>query len=155
VDGLGLLPVRTTFAPDKLLRHVAGTASALGGAPATGYEIRHGRLERHGADALIDDGTPQGEGCAAGPVLGTSWHGLLEGDAVRRALLSWVAARRGRRWMPGEEPFAAVRERHLDVLGDLVEEHTDTDALLELIASGAPPDLPVLAPEGGAVCSPS
>ncbi|WP_205695687.1 cobyric acid synthase [Conexibacter sp. SYSU D00693] len=151
VAGLGLLPVRTTFAADKLLRHVAGTAF---GAPATGYEIRHGRPERHGADPLIDDGSSAGEGCAAGVVLGTSWHGLLEGDAVRRAILQWVAAHRGRDWAPGDEPFAAVRERHLDVLGDLVEEHCDTDALLALLRDGAPSDLPVLAP-GGAACSPS
>jgi adenosylcobyric acid synthase len=51
-------------------------------------------------------------------------------------------------------PFAAVRERHLDRLGDLVEEHADTDALLALIERGAPADLPVLAP-GGALCSSS
>jgi adenosylcobyric acid synthase len=85
------------------------------------------------------------EGCLAGAVAGTSWHGLLEGDAFRRALLAWVARRRGRRWTPGTEPFAAVRERHLDRLGDLVEEHVDTSALLRLIEAGAPADLPVLA----------
>ena len=141
VAGLGLLPVVTTFAPEKLLRHVAGTAF---GAPATGYEIRHGRLARLGGDALVDDGSPDGEGCVAGAVWGTSWHGLLEGDAVRRALLGRVAERRGRSWLPGDRPFAAVREAHLDRLGDLVEEHADTDALLELIVHGAPAGLPTL-----------
>jgi len=151
VDGLALLPVDTTFAPGKLVRHVHGT---LAGAPAAGYEIRHGRVRRHGAQALVDDGSPAGEGCVAGAVAGTSWHGLLEGDAVRRALLARVAARRGRDWRPGDEPFAAVRERHLDRLGDLVEEHADTAALLDLIERGAPSDLPVLAP-GGAACSSS
>lgn len=142
VDGLGLLPVSTRFHPDKLLRHVAG--HAFGGAPATGYEIRHGRLARSGGEALVDDGTREGEGCVAGAVLGTSWHGLLEGDAVRRALLGWVAERRGRDWGPGDEPFAAVRERHLDALGDLVEEAVDHAALLELIERGAPAGLPAL-----------
>ncbi|MEA2290911.1 MAG: adenosylcobyric acid synthase [Solirubrobacteraceae bacterium] len=151
VDGLGLLPVDTVFATDKLLRHTAGT---LDGLPATGYEIRHGRPVRRGGEALIADGSDAGEGCVDGAVLGTSWHGLLEGDAVRRALLRRVAERRGRDWVPGTEPFAAVRERHLDRLGDLVEEHADTAALLELVERGAPPDLPVLAP-GGALCSSS
>jgi adenosylcobyric acid synthase len=151
VDGLGLLPVETTFDADKLLRHVRGT---LDGAPAAGYEIRHGRPVRRAGEALIDDGSPDGEGCVRGAVLGTSWHGLLEGDAVRRALLARVAELSGRVWIPGDEPFAAVRERHLDRLGDLVEEHADTDALLELIERGAPSDLPVLAP-GGALCSSS
>jgi adenosylcobyric acid synthase len=144
VAGLGLLPVRTRFAPDKLLRRVAGTVPLAGGAPATGYEIRHGQPSRDGGEALIDDGTAEGEGCAVGAVLGTSWHGLLEGDEVRRGLLAWVAERRGRRWQPGTEPFAAVRERHLDRLGSLIEEHADVGALEALIEGGAPVGLPVV-----------
>ena len=138
VAGLGLLPVRTRFEREKLLRHVSGSARALGNEPATGYEIRHGRPVRKGAEALLDDGTTGGEGCVVGPVIGTSWHGLLEGDAVRRALLGWVAARRGRDWAPGDRPFAAVRERHLDALGDLIEEHADTAGLPSLTTSLAP-----------------
>ena len=102
VAGLGLLPVRTRFARDKLLRRVAGTVALAGGASATGYEIRHGDPVRGGGEAIIDDGSPEGEGCAVGAMLGTSWHGLLEGDAVRRGLLAWVAARRGRQWRRGD-----------------------------------------------------
>jgi adenosylcobyric acid synthase len=48
--------------------------------------------------------------------------------------------------------FASVRERALDVLGDLVEEHLDTDALRRLIESGPPGDLPFIPP--GAPASP-
>jgi adenosylcobyric acid synthase len=142
--GLGLLPVRTTFARDKLLRRVRGT---LAGAPATGYEIRHGRLHRDGGEPLLEPD----EGCIAGETLGTSWHGLLEGDAARRALLARVAARRGRDWRPGTRAWADVREAHLDRLGDWFAEHVDGDALLELIERGAPAGLPVIGP-GGAAC---
>lgn len=145
VPGLGLLPVRTRFEADKLLRRVRGTVPWAGGVPASGYEIRHGHPLRGSGEPLIDDGTPRGEGIAAGAILGTSWHGLLEGDAVRRALLRWVAQRRGRRWQAGSEPFAAVRERHLDRLGDLIAQHADTGALAALIERGAPSDLPVIA----------
>jgi adenosylcobyric acid synthase len=144
VQGLGLLPVRTRFEREKVLRRVAGTAGLAGGAPATGYEIHHGQPARHGGEPLIDDGSDAGEGCVDGSVLGTSWHGLLEGDAVRRGLLAWVAARRGRRWRPGSVPFAEVRERHLDRLGDLIEQHADTAALESLIEGGAPAGLPVV-----------
>jgi adenosylcobyric acid synthase len=144
VPGLGLLPIRTEFGADKLLRQVSGTVALAGGVTATGYEIRHGHPTRTGGEPLIDDGSAAGEGCAVGAVLGSSWHGLLEGDEVRRGLLSWVAARRGRRWQPGRESFAAVRERHLDRLGDLVAEHADTEALAALIEGGAPAGLPIV-----------
>lgn len=140
VDGLGLLPVETTFAPEKLLRRVSGRSARFGGAPATGYEIRHGDPRPDdGAQPLLD-----GEGCVQGNVLGTSWHGLLEGDAFRRALLAWVAAERGRDWRPGDVAFADVRERRLDVLGDLVDEHVDRDVVDALLADGVPVGLPTL-----------
>jgi adenosylcobyric acid synthase len=45
--------------------------------------------------------------------------------------------------------FPAARERRLDLLGDLVEEHLDMDRLLELAHSGAPAGLPVLPPGDG------
>ena len=140
VDGLGLLPVETTFTTDKLLRRVSGRSAWAGGADATGYEIRHGDPRPdEGATALLD-----GEGCVHGNVLGTSWHGLLEGDAFRRALLAWVAGERDREWRPGDVPFADVRERRLDVLGDLIDEHADRDVLDALLAGGVPEGLPTL-----------
>ncbi len=155
VEGLGLLPVRTVFAPDKLLRRRAGACAWLGGARTqTGYEIRHGRVERTGAAAggrersggesllVADDG--EADGCRAGWTLGTSWHGALEDDALRRALLGAVAARRGRRFVAGTHAFADLRERRLDALGDLVERHLDTAAVRALVERGAPPDLPAV-----------
>jgi adenosylcobyric acid synthase len=79
-----------------------------------------------------------------GGTIGTSWHGLLEGDALRRALLSWAAEIAGRRWLPGTRPFAEVRERRLDAVADLIEQNLDTAALEALIAGGAPAGLPVV-----------
>jgi adenosylcobyric acid synthase len=127
VAGLGLLPVSTRFEQDKILRRRTGHSPWLG-TGASGYEIRHGRVERHGGEELIED-----EGCVAGSMIGTSWHGVLEHDEFRRELLVRVAERRGRRFAPGTAPFAAVREARLDVLGDLVAEHLDTTMLTGLI----------------------
>src|SRR3954469_6135024 len=127
VDGLGLLPVTTVFAPDKLLRRPTGFCAWLG-TELGGYEIRHGRVERHGGEALIGD-----EGCRAGQVLGLSWHGALEHDDFRRALLAHVAGVRGRRFVPGTTPFADAREAHLERLGDLIADHVDTARLAEVI----------------------
>jgi adenosylcobyric acid synthase len=147
VEGLGLLPVETAFTADKVLANPAGHAPWLGGVPAAGYEIHHGRTRRFGGEPLLAAGGGE-DGCRSGSVLGTSWHGLLEGDRLRRALLGWVAAARGLDWVQGEQPFAAVREARLDALGDLVGRHADTDALARLIEGGPPAGLPVVPPGG-------
>jgi len=79
-------------------------------------------------------------------VLGTVWHGALESDGVRRALLAEVAAATGRDWSPGTVGFEQVRQARLDALGDLVADHLDTDVLLRLIEHGAPAGLPFVPP---------
>lgn len=129
-EGLGLLPVSTTFAPEKALRLPTGEAL---GANATGYEIHHGRITRDpGAEEFLG-------GARAGQVFGTMWHGSLEGDAFRAAFLAEVAD-----LSPSGASFPAVRERRMELLADLVEEHVDVDALLALARGGAPASLPVL-----------
>ncbi|WP_285664532.1 cobyric acid synthase [Actinorhabdospora filicis] len=149
VAGLGLLPVETVFHAEKILRTPVGR---YGDIPVGGYEIHHGRDTVTGERFFtLPDGS--GEGARAGSVAGTHWHGAFEHDAFRRAWLAEAAATAGRHgFVPAPDVvFAAVRERVLDVLGDLVEEHLDTAALLRLIEEGAPAGLPFLppgAPEG-------
>ncbi|MEA2248037.1 MAG: adenosylcobyric acid synthase [Solirubrobacteraceae bacterium] len=150
--GLGLLPVTTTFAPEKLLRRSSGRCDWLG-TGAAGYEIRHGRVRRNGGAALLITEDGADEGCRDGSVLGLSWHGALEHDAFRRALLAHVAAVRGRRFVPGTGSFAAIREAHLDALGDLVGDHLDTGRLAALIDGGPPAGLPTLDTEVRQCCA--
>ncbi|HZX38471.1 MAG TPA: cobyric acid synthase [Streptomyces sp.] len=137
VKGLGLLPVRVRFAVGKTLARPVGEAL---GEPVEGYEIHHGVAEVLGGEAFLD-------GCRVGAVWGTHWHGSLESDGFRRAFLREVARTAGRRFVPAPDTsFGALREEQLDRLGDLIEEHTDTGALLRLIESGAPSGLPFIAP---------
>ncbi len=136
VDGLGLLDVRTDFGAAKVLARPSGEAL---GARTTGYEIHHGRVTRGDAEEFLG-------GARAGAVFGTMWHGSLEGDDFRGALLAEVARLRGGRRPPSGVCFTERRERRLDLLGELVEEHLDVDALLELATTGAPAGLPVLPP---------
>lgn len=76
-----------------------------------GYEVHHGRVA--------------GE-LSSGAVTGTMVHGALEDDAHRAAYLSSALG------VTSRASFPAARERRLDLLGDLVEEHLDVDALLAL-----------------------
>ena len=106
-EGLGLLDLEVEFAADKVLQNPVGTAW---GHPVRGYEIHHGRVVRSGDPVLLDG---PGEGSDAGVVLGTHWHGLLENDGFRRALLARVAEQAGRtgfRAAPGTS-FAAETGR--------------------------------------------
>lgn len=145
VEGLGLLPVRVRFAREKTLARPVGTAL---GQRVEGYEIHHGVAEVTGGEPFMSDGDGQGlDGCRVGSVWGTHWHGSLESDGFRRAFLREVAAAAGRRFVPAPDTsFAALREEQLDRLGDLIEEHADTDALWRLIESGAPQGLPFIPP---------
>ncbi|MFH8730673.1 MULTISPECIES: cobyric acid synthase [unclassified Streptomyces] len=137
VDGLGLLPVRVRFEREKTLARPVGEAL---GERVDGYEIHHGVAEVTGGEAFLD-------GCRVGSVWGTHWHGSLEADGFRRAFLREVAAAAGRRFVPAPDTsFGALREEQLDRLGDLIEEHADTDALWRLIESGAPSGLPFIPP---------
>jgi adenosylcobyric acid synthase len=135
-NGLGLLDLRTTFVREKVLRLPSGIAFDQ---PVTGYEIHHGVLETGDVEPF------PGGGCADG-VFATMWHGSLESDGFRQALLAEVAAREGRTRAPSTVVFAERREARLDLLGDLLEQHLDVDALLRLARTGAPGNLPALAP---------
>jgi adenosylcobyric acid synthase len=146
--GLGLLPVETVFEEEKLLGRPAGRAPIFGDAEVSGYEIRHGRVHRCGGESLfVGDGFQ--EGCRAGAVFGTSWHGVMESDAFRRSFLRFVAGERGLDWTPGKASFAAAREAQLDRLGDLISENVDRNALLQLIENGPPDDLQVIRHQQG------
>jgi adenosylcobyric acid synthase len=135
VDGLGLLPAAVHFGPEKVLARRTGEAL---GQRVEGYLIHHGRVAVSGGEAFLD-------GCAVGSVSGATWHGMFEADGFRRAFLRDLAARTGRDFVGASDvSFGAVRERRFDVLADLVEEHLDTSALVHLIESGPPQDLPIL-----------
>ena len=135
VDGLGLLPASVRFVGAKKLGRPRGSAL---GAEVVGYEIHHGVVS-------VDGGEPFLDGCRAGPVWGTSWHGVFENDEFRRAFLRQLALRTGRDFAGSpDSSFAALREARLDALGDLVADHLDTGALLRLIDNGAPRGLPTL-----------
>ncbi|MGW5557912.1 cobyric acid synthase [Micromonospora sp. NPDC003944] len=148
VPGLGLLPIEITFDPRKTVRQSVGSSHA--GLPVHGYEIHHGYVSH--ADPNLPPLLTRDDGVAEGAVLaavhGTHWHGAFESDEFRRWFLTEaarLAGRSGFRVAPTTS-FAAARQRSLDLLGDLVEEHLDTDALWRLIETGPPAGLPFIPP---------
>jgi adenosylcobyric acid synthase len=147
VPGLGLLPTATRFAPAKTLRRPSGYAGPV---PVAGYEIHHGAVKVSGGRPWFTS-RPSGaeatalDGCQAGAVSGTLWHGIFENDAFRRNYLAETARLAGRDFVPAAGTcFAAARQAQFDALADAIETSLDTDALLRLIEHGPARGLPVL-----------
>ncbi|HKX48001.1 MAG TPA: cobyric acid synthase [Gaiellaceae bacterium] len=125
-EGLGLLPVRTTFAPTKRTDSVELTFAplpapwqALSGRTVRGYEIRHGETTSNGA---ATGALPDGRGFVQGAVLGIAIHGLLEEPKVVAALLGRAP----------ERTLDAV----FDGLASLVEDRLDLDSLARAAGVG-------------------
>jgi adenosylcobyric acid synthase len=145
VDGLGLLPLTTTFVADKTVRRRNGS---IDGDPVAGYEIRHGQPavtsarpwlqldDRHGVD---DEGAVDGHG----RVFGTSLHGLFESDAFRRSFLTRLdTARRGGAGAGAgaEVVYGDVLRARADAIADLLDAHLDMARLLAIARVGLPGD---------------
>jgi adenosylcobyric acid synthase len=141
-EGLGWLPLTTTFEGDKVLDRPRGTATAGPGAGAavTGYRIHHGRVAADDSAArpwlVDDDGAPLG--WFSDRVLGTTLHALFENDRLRRAILGWAASRSGQT-PPVARPFsfADAREARIDRIADTLEANLDLDRVFALIERGA------------------
>jgi adenosylcobyric acid synthase len=129
--GLGLLPLRTVFAEDKLTRRTSARFAqldppwqALSGLSLRGYEIRHGRTV---PSSPAREALAGGLGFVAGPVLGVTVHGIFEEPALVAALV-------------GEAPGRSL-DQALDELADAVVTRLDTralDALAGLTPAAAP-----------------
>lgn len=156
MPGLGLLPVETTFAREKQTCQVSGRVlsgrgllGAAAGLAVTGYEIHMGQTTGNAAPALrIDerqgggssalasqpaggrDDAPDGATSADGLIVGTYVHGLFGQAPFRRAVLGWLAARRGARMDFGA---LADRDAAYDRIGEAVRSSLDWGRLLEII----------------------
>jgi len=128
-DGLGLLAFSTTLEEEKQLRNVRGRL-LLEDAEVSGYEIHAGvtcGAALSNAAVLLEDGRSDGAQSADGQILGTYLHGLFETPAACSALLRWAGLQDVQ-----EVDYHALRERDIERLADLVENHLDTDLLRKL-----------------------
>ena len=128
-DGLGLLAFSTTLEAEKQLRNVRGRL-VLEEAPVSGYEI-HAGVTRGAALAQpavrLDDGRSDGACSDDGQILGTYLHGLFETPAACSAVLRWAGLQDVQ-----EMDYHGLRERDIERLADLVEQHLDTRLLRQL-----------------------
>ncbi|TWI53753.1 adenosylcobyric acid synthase (glutamine-hydrolysing) [Pseudomonas duriflava] len=127
--GLGWLDIHTTLAAEKQLCNVTGRFR-LSGLPVSGYEIHAGVTEGVALEQpliMLDDGRSDGVCSADGQVMGTYLHGLFESPEACITLLRWAGLEQVER-----VDYRALRERDLERLADLIEQHLDTARLKQL-----------------------
>ncbi|MGU9810315.1 cobyric acid synthase [Pseudomonas sp. LF052] len=128
-EALGLLAFSTTLEQEKQLRNVRGRL-LLEDAEVSGYEIHAGVTSGSAlsnAAVLLDDGRRDGALSEDGQILGTYLHGVFETPAACSALLRWAGLQDVQ-----EVDYHALRERDIERLADLVENHLDTELLRKL-----------------------
>lgn len=128
-EALGLLAFSTTLEQEKQLRNVRGRL-LLEDAEVSGYEIHAGVTSGSAlsnAAVLLDDGRRDGALSEDSQILGTYLHGVFETPAACSALLRWAGLQDVQ-----EVDYHALRERDIERLADLVENHLDTELLRKL-----------------------
>jgi adenosylcobyric acid synthase len=120
--GLGLLPLRTSFAAEKLARRTVASFGelpdpwrALSGLEVEGYEIRHGSTQPL---APLQEALPGGLGYVAGPMLAVYVHGVCEQPSLVDALVGEIPAR--------------TLDNVFDQLADALDEHVDMKTVARL-----------------------
>ncbi len=145
MDGMGLLPTHTVFCADKTTTQVHGSfhvsdglLSGLSGIPFDGYEIHMGEtVYEQGAEPLTsitrgNQSVP--DGAANGSCYGTYVHGMFDREAVSKALVSALLARRGLS-DTDVQTFDAdtYKQRQYDLLADAVRQALDMDAVYRIL----------------------
>ncbi len=135
VDGVGLLPVRTRFEPEKTVAAVTRDLSGVGplaGADGevSGYEIHAGETEllEHVDRPFADDGA------ATGRALGTYLHGLFENAVARDAFVDAVFEFAGRERPRSDAATGDPYER----AAALVADHVDLSPLSTIPGGESP-----------------
>ncbi|MBR2179173.1 MAG: cobyric acid synthase [Selenomonadaceae bacterium] len=126
VDGLGLLPLTTTFAAEKYTRQVTldkidftflGTRVIADN--LSGYEIHSGVTGGLGDEKIV----------AADNVLGTYVHGIFDNDSFRRQILNAVRLRKGLKALPNTRNYLAEKQQSYDRLAQIVCENLNMTLL--------------------------
>ncbi|MCC7119511.1 MAG: cobyric acid synthase [Anaerolineales bacterium] len=136
VDGLGLLPVRTTFAKQKNTYQIQAKIlnfENLTDATLHGYEIHMGETQsqtqwleiafRNGEQVSVKDGSVSSNG----KVWGCYIHGLFANDSFRQAWLTRLG------WQGEIESQSLRFENSLEKLADAVENALDMKMLEKII----------------------
>ncbi|QUL58036.1 cobyric acid synthase [Paenibacillus tritici] len=158
-EGLGYLPLSTSFLQQKTTVRVSGGLAAghplrlspadtgkIGKLPVTGYEIHMGTTTNHDPASVLSLFTiagpeelavPEGWGTPDGRIWGSYLHGLFHNDELRRSWLNGLRIAKGLAPLTATFSAAALREQEFDRLADTVKSHLNMAAVYEIMGLSA------------------
>ena len=129
LDGLGLLPIQTTFAEEKFTRQVTlpkidfeFLGSRIVSKNLDGYEIHAGDSNLRGQKII-----------SAGNVLGTYVHGIFDNDDFRRKFLNAVRLKKNLEPLPATRNLRAERQKNYERLAKIVRENLNMELLEKIM----------------------
>lgn len=135
-DGLGIIPVETTFARVKTTTRAVGVIHPLIGTAlsAAGYEIHLGETQMTSAHQpllLLEEGRVEGFYGSDGRVIGTYLHHLFHNDEWRN---HWLNSIRSAKGLPVRDPvyISRQKEQKYDELASHLVKHLDWKKLKEI-----------------------
>jgi len=133
--GMGLLPVETVLAGEKVLKQVRGTGNggegvlgALSGLEYEGYEIHIGRSRGIGQMEELVVLTD-----SRGMVYGTYVHGIFDKGDMAFALVKALADRKGISVGDGAEDFAVFKDRQYEKLADTLRQYMNMEEIYGIL----------------------
>lgn len=146
--GMGLLPMRTVFDPNKRqvrskgkIAPISGPLSALSGKPVEGYEIHMGATTLEGGanmcELSAEDGSAGPDGCFSANAYGSYLHGIFDSRDFSQALVETLFR------LKGIDP-ASVRavdmheykQQQYDILAQAVRENMDMQLVGSILEEG-------------------
>ena len=145
MDGMGLLPVHTTFCAKKTttqvhgaIGHLTGIFAGLTGVQMDGYEIHMGETtyepDADNFSEIQRNGRPVIDGAQCGSCYGTYVHGIFDREEVSRKLITALLESKG---LSAEDVQAfdaeTYKQQQYDRLADAVREALDMDAIYRIL----------------------
>ena len=146
--GLGLLPTRTVFDPEKRtvqssgrVLDVDGPLARMSGAAVDGYEIHMGTTTLEGGAPLVHiediEGNSIEDGCQQGGVYGSYLHGFFDNPQAASALIAALLEAKG---LDASAAVAvdmeAYKQEQYDILADGIRNSLDMDLVYQIIEEG-------------------
>lgn len=159
MKGMGLLPVKTKFLPEKTRTRMYGEAKGFDSANVCGYEIHMGdtvrmggtafsvlrRAEEHPETGTHPDAPGQNsgekeDGCVYHNIYGTYLHGVFDSEAMQKAVWNLLAGKNGEKAgiYSGFDGFSMgdYKEKQYDLLAENLRKNLDMEFIYRILNRG-------------------